>query len=143
MLIVLQPIVLWAQSDIQLISTDTSIRLSPQLKVFRESNLELTLDQIVDKKSEFTWQAAGKSNYGISKKGVWLHTSISNVTENKKWVIDVAFSQLEQVDIYLLENNQIIAHSNQGKKGESHQYRFPTLEVTLPYVMVKYSWTDC
>ncbi|MGJ8679812.1 7TM diverse intracellular signaling domain-containing protein [Paraglaciecola sp.] len=131
--LLLIPVLTLAQGDVQLISTDNTIRLSPQLKVFKETDQPLTLAQIISKKNEFTWQAAGKPNYGFSNKGVWLNTSISNVTDVQHWVLDVAYSQLEKVDIYLLLDNKIIAQSHQGVKGKPNQYRFPTLRLDIPY----------
>ena len=122
-----------AQSDIQLISTESPIRLTPQLKVFRETREPLSLFQVVNRKDAFTWQAAGNPNYGFTNKGVWLHASMLNVTDKNDWVIDVAFSQLEKVDFYVLSGDRILAQSNQGKMGTTSQYRLPTLKVTLPY----------
>lgn len=122
-----------AQGDLQLISTDSAIRLSPQLKVFKEPDLRLNVFQVLQYKDAFTWHAAGSSNYGYSNRGVWLHTSISNVTDNSEWVIDIAASQLERADFYVLLDDKIIAQSQQGKAAAEHQYRLPTLHVTLPY----------
>ena len=129
----LSPCLTLAQSDIQLISTDNAIRLSPQLKVFKEPDIELSVFQALAYKDAFVWQSAGSSNYGYSQQGIWLHTSISNVTENRDWVIDIASSQLEKADFYVLFKGKIIGQSKQGKTVAKHQYRLPTLHVALPY----------
>jgi two-component system sensor histidine kinase BarA len=135
LLIVLMSIPLWAmaQGDIQLITTDEVIRLSPQLKVFRETGNPLGLFDVKQRLGEFVWQPGDNPNYGFSDKGVWLHTTISNVTNNKQWVIDVAFTQLEKVDIYVLLGDKVLGNASQGKIRSNPKYRFPTLKLDMPY----------
>lgn len=127
------PIYADVYENVQLITTDTAIRLSHHLKVFRETDNQLGVFDVKQKLDEFVWQSSNNPNYGFSNKGVWLHTTISNVTENKKWVINVAFSQLEKVDIYVLLGNEVLSEANQGNTRSSPQYRFPTLKIDLPY----------
>ncbi|WP_226989102.1 7TMR-DISM family protein [Paraglaciecola arctica] len=126
---------LWAvaQSDVQLITADEVIRLSPQLKVFRETDNALGLFDVKQRLDEFVWQVGDNPNYGFSDKGVWLHTTISNVTDNKQWVIDVAFTQLEKVDIYVLLGNEVLGHISDGKARPHPRFRFPTLTLDMPY----------
>jgi two-component system sensor histidine kinase BarA len=120
---------LWAiaQGDVQLITTNEVIRLSPQFKVFREMDNPLGILDIKQKLDEFLLPPTDDPNYGFSDKGVWLHTTISNVTKNKQWVIDVAFTQLEKVDIYVLLGDEVVAKTNHGKIRHNPRYRFPTL----------------
>ena len=127
------PLWVMAQGDIQLITTHEVIRLSPQLKVFRETDDPLSLFDIKQKLDEFLLPPTDDPNYGFSDKGVWLHTTISNVTKNKQWVIDVAFTQLEKVDIYVLLGNEILGKTSHGKIRPNPEYRFPTLKLDLPY----------
>ncbi len=95
----LLPLLAIAQGDVQLITTNEAIRLSPQLKVFRETDNPLGLFDVKQRLNEFLWRSSNNPNYGLFDKGIWLHTTISNVTENKKRVIDVALTQIEKVDI--------------------------------------------
>jgi two-component system sensor histidine kinase BarA len=127
------PLMAIAQGDVQLITTDEVIRLSPQLKVFRETDNPLGLFDVKQKTDEFDWQHKDNPNYGFFDKGVWLHTTISNVTDNKQWVIDVAFTQLEKVDIYVLLGDEVLEHASQGTIRPSPKYRFPTLKLDVPY----------
>jgi two-component system sensor histidine kinase BarA len=127
------PLFAIAQGNVQLITTNESIRLSPQLKVFRETDNPLGLFDVKQKLDEFVWRRSNNPNYGLFDKGMWLHTTISNVTENKEWVIDVAFTQIEKVDIYVMLDNEVLGHTSHGKIRQNPKYRFPTLKVVLPY----------
>ena len=126
---------LWAmaQGEVQLITTNEVIRLSPQFKVFRETEHPLGILDIKQKLGEFVWQSSDNPHYGFSDKGIWLHTTISNVTENKQWVIDIAYSQLEKVDIFVLLGEEVLAKTSQGKTRYNPKYRFPTLKLDMPY----------
>ena len=126
---------LWAvaQGEIQLITTNEVIRLSPQFKVFRETGHPLGILDIKQKLGEFAWQSSDNPHYGFSDKGIWLHTTISNITENKQWVIDVAYTQLEKVDIFVLLGDEVLAKTSQGKTRYNPKYRFPTLKLDMPY----------
>lgn len=122
-----------AQSTMQLIDTELSSRLSSQLQVFYEPEGQLSIQEVRQSLDKFAWHAGDNPNYGFTDKGVWLHTTISNVTDVEKWVIDVAFSQLDKVDIYLLLEGQILAQVKQGKERFNQHYRLPTIKTELPY----------
>lgn len=122
-----------AQGNVQLISTFDALRLSSQLKVYRETDNPIGVFEVKQKLDEFVWQPGDNPNYGFSDKGVWLHTTISNVTDNTEWVIDVAYTQLEKVDIFVLLDNEVLSHVSQGNIRPHPEYRFPTLKLDMPY----------
>lgn len=123
----------YAQSSLQLIDSDTVERLSKHFKVYFEKEQQFSLNQIIDLQDQFVWQVGENPNYGFSDTGLWLHTSFSNVTDTKDWVIDLGFTQLDKVDFYLVSDRQVIASSQQGKSRLGQDYRFPTIKVQLPY----------
>jgi two-component system, NarL family, sensor histidine kinase BarA len=123
----------FAQSTVQLIDTDGITRLSLQLKMYVEPDRQLTVQEAQAKLDQFIWQKGENPNYGFTEQGVWLYTTLSNVTENEKWVVDIAFSQLDNADFYVLLDEQIIAQSLQGKSRSTQEYRLPTVKFVLPY----------
>ncbi|MDP5130511.1 MAG: ATP-binding protein [Paraglaciecola sp.] len=132
-LLLLIPSLAYSQSTIQLLETENTIRLSGQLKIMFEEEQQLTVQQAAQLIDKFNWQSGDNPNYGLTDKGAWLYTTISNVTDVEDWVIDVAFSQLEKVDIYLLMDDKVIAQAQQGKARFGQHYRLPTLKTELPY----------
>ncbi|MBU3004841.1 response regulator [Paraglaciecola arctica] len=127
------PMLVSAQGNVQLISTFDALRLSSQLKVYRETDNPIGVFEVKQKLDEFVWQPGDNPNYGFSDKGVWLHTTISNVTDNTEWVIDVAYTQLEKVDIFVLLDDEVLSHVSQGNIRPHPEYRFPTLKIDMPY----------
>ncbi|MFT4937284.1 MAG: two-component system sensor histidine kinase BarA [Paraglaciecola sp.] len=121
------------KSAVQLISTDEVTRLSSQIKVFQEIQDQLTVDQVRERIAEFHSPLDENPNYGFHSKGVWLYTTISNITDTEKWVLDIGFAQLDKVDIYLFIDGKIVAQTQQGKSRLTQLYRFPTIKATFPY----------
>lgn len=131
-LLVLSPMAL-AQSPLQLIDSDEVLRLSRHAKILYETDAPLTLEQVRAQPDAFEWVVNDNPNYGIHDQGVWLHVTFSNVTNTRQWVIDVVFSQLEQIDFYLLNQGEMLAQSRQGKLRPGQPIRIPTINVDLPY----------
>lgn len=121
------------ESLVQLISKNQEVNLSSSISIMHESGVELSVTQARDQLSQFVWHSGGNPNYGFSEHGVWLYTTLSNVTTTDKWAVSVAFSQLDNVDMYLLQDGQIIASSFQGKLGMQSHYRLPVMKAELPY----------
>lgn len=121
------------ESLVQLISKEHEVSLSSSISVLHESGAELSVTQARNSLSQFVWHSGGNPNYGFSEHGLWLYTTLSNVTTTDKWVVSVAFSQLDNVDMYILQDGQVIASSFQGKFGLPSHYRLPVMKVDLPY----------
>ncbi|MCV2886447.1 ATP-binding protein [Aestuariibacter sp. AA17] len=122
-----------AQPSVQLIDSEEVIRLSSHVTMYREDGRELSLQQIVKRTDEFKRVVSDSANYGFHDSGVWLHATFSNVTDTDYWVVDLSYSQLDKVDFYLMSGDDLLAQSSEGKLRPSQQFRFPTLEATLPF----------
>ena len=71
-------------------------------------------------------------NFGFHNNGMWLLTSVANVSNDKHWVFSINFSQLDSVDFYLVQNGKVIKQSHQGKAQKEQHFRVPTFRVELP-----------
>ncbi|MBC3767887.1 hybrid sensor histidine kinase/response regulator [Neptunicella marina] len=121
----------YAQSVVQLINTEQSIRLSNSFKVLHETDQPLSIVDVIKQQNNFDWPTGNNQNYGMTRKGLWFHMQISNVSNVSQWVMDVAYAQNDIVDFYVVRNNMVIDQARQGKLATHHPYRLPTLELTL------------
>lgn len=125
--------VTYAQSILQLIDNNEVVRLTPHLRMLHEDQQELSIEQVMDIESQFTWHLGDNPNYGLSDSGLWLKASFSNLTDRKNWVVDINFAQLDKVDMYLVKDRQVLAESHHGRTRLQHHYRQPTLSTEVPY----------
>lgn len=121
-----------AQANIQILTSDEVTRLSGSFFVLVEQDEPLTLEQARAKRGEFRWGGKENPNYGLSDKGVWLTVKFTHFTDNRDWVIDLDFSQLDSVDFYLTAENKILTQAQQGKLNSNQQYRIPVLAAKIP-----------
>lgn len=121
-----------AQSTLQLINTDETTHLSDKVKILAESDIQLTIDEVRERKDEFSWHSSTNPNYGMHTSGVWLRTSLNRISDLDEWVIDIGFAHMDRADFYLFDGDKLIASNKQGKLSSEQFSRFPAFKVKLP-----------
>ncbi|WP_416307326.1 7TM diverse intracellular signaling domain-containing protein [Neptunicella sp. SCSIO 80796] len=121
-----------AQTTVQLINTQDTLRVTSNFKVLHENGAPLDISQIIELKDKFEWPVGNNQNFGFTRQGLWFHLHLSNVTKVNKWVVDIAYAQNDRVDFYLVRKDQVVEQIEQGKLAYQHQYRLPTMELDLP-----------
>ncbi len=121
-----------AQHIEQLFDEESTLDLSDSLYFLFETNYPLTISDILRRRNDFLMHPHDNPNFGFNNNGLWLLTSVANVSNEKHWVFTINFSQLDNVDFYVVQNGKVILQSHQGKAQKEQQYRVPTLNVELP-----------
>lgn len=123
------------QTTLQLVTPNESVLLSDHFKLYYEQENPLSVEQVKQFVDDFDWAMGKNPNYGFYEKGLWLYCRFSNITEVDDWVLKLNFGQLDKVDFYLFEKDQLLAHSQDGKSRIDKSFRVPTLHTELPYAM--------
>lgn len=121
-----------AQSTLQLINEDSATNLTDNFEIYYESDIQLTIGEAVKRRPDFRWYSNSNPNFGFQVRGLWLVTRFSNASNIEDWVFNINFSQLDKVDLYLVQNGQVLQQSHQGKLQKEQIFRTPTLRSTLP-----------
>ncbi|WP_100642674.1 hybrid sensor histidine kinase/response regulator [Alteromonas facilis] len=121
-----------AQISMQILDETDSIKLSDNFLIYREGESELSIEDVIASRNSFRWAGESNPNFGFSDKGIWLLASFTHFTNNTHWAIDLNFSQLDQVDFYLVANGEIIAQEKQGKLRANQRYRMPVMLAEVP-----------
>ena len=129
-LVVIFPVT--AQPVLQLVDTNHKISLSNQVKIFHEPAEKLNIYEVLELHDNFRWPEGINPNFGFDSKGIWLHTTVANMSSISDWVLDLAYAQNDQVDIYLLRHEEVIAFTQQGKALHNQLFRLPTAQFRLP-----------
>lgn len=121
-----------AQHIEQMFDEDTPVDLSSSLYYLYESDIPLTINDVSKRRSDFRMHPQDNPNFGFRSQGMWLLTSLSNISNQKNWVLTINFSQLDKVDFYLVQNGEVLAQSHQGKAQKEQRFRIPTFRVNFP-----------
>lgn len=122
-----------AQSTLQLINENVESDLSNNFEIYYETDdAKLTIGEIIHRRSDFRWFTSNNSNLGFQNKGMWLVTRLSNASNTEDWVFTINFSQLDKVDMYLVQGDQVLQQSHQGKLQSEQIFRVPTMRARLP-----------
>ena len=121
-----------AQHIEQLFDEETTLDLSDSLYFLLETDYQLTISDVERRRNDFLIHPHGNPNFGFHDTGMWLLTSVVNVSNQKSWVFSINFSQLDSVDFYVVQDGKIIQQSHQGKAQIEQRFRVPTLRVDLP-----------
>jgi len=121
-----------AQHIEQLYDENAALDLSSSLYYLHETGLPLTISDVTQRRDDFRMHQYDNPNFGLRDDGMWLLTSISNVSNQEEWVFSINFSQLDKVDFYLVQDDRVIMQSHQGKAQGEQIFRIPTLRVRLP-----------
>ncbi|MDO6709622.1 7TM diverse intracellular signaling domain-containing protein [Aliiglaciecola sp. 2_MG-2023] len=122
----------FAQSTLQLINNEETTHLSDKVKVLAETDIQLSIDDVRQRRNEFIWHSSSNPNYGIHTGGLWLRTSLNRVSDIQEWVIDIGFAHMDRADFYLFAGDELIASNKQGKLSSAQFSRFPAFKVNLP-----------
>ncbi|MDY6975979.1 MAG: 7TM diverse intracellular signaling domain-containing protein [Pseudomonadota bacterium] len=121
-----------AQHIEQLFDEQSTLDLSDSLYFLFETDYQLTIGDVSRRRNDFLMHPHGNPNFGFRNNGMWLLTSVANVSNDKDWVFSINFSQLDSVDFYLVQNGKVINQSHQGKTQKEQRFRVPTFRVELP-----------
>lgn len=121
-----------AQHIEQLFDEEATLNLSDSLYFLLETDYQLTISDVARRRNDFLIHPHGNPNFGFSDTGMWLLTSVVNVSNQKSWVFSINFSQLDSVDFYVVQDGKVIQQSHQGKAQIEQRFRVPTLRVDIP-----------
>lgn len=118
---------------LELKDSHTSHNLNAHARLATEPKLNWSVQSAQAHFNQSSSSVSGKNpNYGINNRAIWLHVPILNRTEITQWSVDIAFAQLERVEFYLVQNERVVAQTQQGKSLGNTMARYPSFHFELP-----------
>ena len=116
----------------KVVLTDSVVRvdLSKSIRAYIPSE-ELEIQEFRQLRTRFSYTKSDDPNYGMQPYSVWLTTELVNQSRINDWVIELNFTQLDHVDAYLYENNELVYFQQGGRLDNKIYYRMPTFRVNL------------
>ncbi len=120
-----------AAETINLTNDSENVDISSFLAVYPQQNRPLTFDEFKLSRTNLSYLSYKVPNYGFNPNGVWLFGEVKNKSAQKNWILNLNFSQLDQVDLYAVSNNKIVKKVSGGRDQSDHFNRTPTFQLEL------------
>ena len=108
----------------------------PAVTMLADAGHSLTLAEVRARVRDFLPPAGPESSLGQRREAIWLRLPVQVASGDGRWVIDVDYPLLNQVDIWLLSDGQLMQHHRMGSTLPFDQRpmpsRVPALAVHLP-----------
>lgn len=126
-------LVFYAQAieAVKLTDESSKVNISSAIVAYPQQGRALSFDEFKLSRTNLSYQSHTIPNYGFTPAGVWLYAEVTNMSSKQSWVLNVNFSQLDQVDFYLVSNGEVLEQLSGGREQSNHFYRTPTFRVTL------------
>ena len=122
-----------ASELITLKDDSSSVNISSILSVYPQQGRALSFDEFKLARTNLSYQNYKNPNYGYNPSGIWLYGEVKNLSKAEDWIFNVNFSQLDQVDLYVVGSGRIIQKVSGGREQSGHSYRTPTFKVGLDH----------
>lgn len=117
----------------------------PHVSLLTESGTRLTPEQALARLREFKPPTGPYANLGVHPQAVWLSLPVRvPTTESGRWVLDIDYPSLDQVDVYQASEGHIVRHdrlgdhvpyAQRGIPGRTHSMAL-VLEPGQPHVLL-------
>ncbi|MBA4852619.1 7TM diverse intracellular signaling domain-containing protein [Emticicia sp. BO119] len=116
--------------DFTLNKEENQLFVGNRCKGFIDENNQYTRPLLEDKAflSRFKPTLNDIPNFGYSDKTVWLMMRVMNLAD-RQWLMEIANSRVNEIDLFVVENNRII---NSKKSGDHYPYHLNTIKDANP-----------
>ena len=104
-----------AATPIALDDAQPLVQVWPTVTIFEDEHKSLTISQILENKPVFKKPETAYGTLGMRTDAVWLHIPVSVAAEgNGLWVLDIDYSPINRIDLYVVTGNQVAQHVTMG-----------------------------
>ena len=120
-----------AIETIKLTNDSSAVDMSSVIAVYPQKNRALSFDEFKLSRTNLSSESYNIPNYGFNPDGIWLYGKVTNLSDSRNWIININFSQLDQVHLYLVSNEEVLEKVSSDPKQGNQFYRTPTFRVKL------------
>jgi len=111
---------------LQLIDQDGEVDAWKAVTILADPEGRWQLDDVLQRRSEFSAPVGPLSNLGARRDVVWLHIPLEVAQGDGRWLLDIDYPSLDQVDVYLLAEGRLLRSM---RLGDGQPYRSRPLRV--------------
>ncbi|MGR6875207.1 7TMR-DISMED2 domain-containing protein, partial [Pseudomonas sp. HK3] len=101
-----------------ILANDGNYRVAPHIEYLQEDDDVIGIEQIQSPSQNWTKNKDDEINFGFTNHAYWLKFQVENHNVlNQEWALEIAYPILDNVDIYVINNNQqVISYFYGGDK---------------------------
>ena len=115
---------------LQLDDSQPSVSAWPSITVLAEADADadarLSLAQVLRRRADFLPPTGPSANLGVRREAVWLRLPLQLGQGDGRWVLDIDFPPLNQIDLHLLHQGQLLRSARLGNAMPFDQRPLPT-----------------
>ena len=108
----------------------------PAVTVLSDPTRELTLEQVLARRSEFSPPIGPQSNLGQRKDVVWLRLEVQVPTRSRSdWVLALEYASLDDIELYVLDAGTLRRTVHMGRQLPYSQHPLPSAWHATPITL--------
>lgn len=118
-----------------------TLKIGSGLQVLEDPGNNLSLQQAMQ---QTAWESTKESvfNRGYSASAWWIRFSLRNPNPAATWLLEIAYSPLDQIDLYLVHGNGNTDHTTMGDKKPFHERPIEHRYFVAPISMAQHDQID-
>lgn len=92
----------------------------PMADVLEDTNQLLSIEDFITDPVDFDWRPSQSAtpNFGYSRSAYWLRFRIANLLEPARWLLEINYPLLDDVQVYILSGDRVISRFHTGDRQE-------------------------
>ena len=111
---------------LQLDDTQPSLSAWPSITHLAEGAAGLSLAEVMRRRVDFLPPTGPTANLGVRREAVWLLLPLQLGRGDGRWVLDINFPLLKQVDLHLVQHGRVLSSTRLGNGMPFDQRPLPT-----------------
>ncbi|MCB1173114.1 MAG: histidine kinase [Leptospiraceae bacterium] len=113
----------------------SKVSLNPYLLLLEDPQSSITIQDLLHKPDlNNAFQANGEAtpNFGFTKSSYWIRLEIQNQSSQTKWLLQLAYPLMDQVDLYVIQKKRIVSRLQGGDTIEFNRRQIKHRTVLFP-----------
>jgi signal transduction histidine kinase len=115
---------------------DKKIKVTIQFHYFEDFSKKFSANDIGKVQFESNFKATKKTSFGYTSSAIWLKINLKNTSENH-YLLELDNPNIDKIEFFLLQNNQIISHFIAGDHQSIKTYPIKDRTPIFPLNLVK------
>lgn len=113
--LLLSPTLARAEERVLLVDSNPLVEVWPSVTILEDPGKVLTLEQVLDRVSEFETPDTAYGTLGMRKDAVWLRIPLTTAAESDgRWILDIDYPVINRIDVFVVSEGVVQQRATMG-----------------------------